>query len=77
MGRPTIARQKACAAIGQARVTRLEDNGLIVLEATEYARLTARLAELERRTRLLRELALGSTAPADVAAQILATAMAS
>lgn len=75
MGRAALSRKKAVDVIGQARVAKLEEAGLMVLDADEYARLKAKIGELERDKRLLQEAVRGSGAASDVAAQILASAM--
>lgn len=75
MGVAALSRKKAVDVIGQARVQKLEEAGLLVLDADEHARLRTRIGELERDRRLLLEAARGSGAASDVAAQILASAM--
>ncbi len=75
MGKATLARQKAIGAIGGGKVRQLEEAGLVVLDAADYERLRARVAELERHNRLLRDLALGCEGTRDTAALILAAAM--
>lgn len=75
MPRALTARQKAAGHIGPARVDKLYAAGLVVIEAAEYERLKERVAELERRNKLLRDLALGTQEQKDVAGRILASAM--
>lgn len=75
MGKATLARQRAIGTIGLARVQKLDDAGLVVLDAVELERLRERVAELERRNKLLRDLALGTAEQKDVAARILQVAM--
>lgn len=75
MGKATLARQKAIGAIGFARVGKLDDVGLTVLDTAELERLRARVAELERHNRLLRDLALGCEGTRGAAEMILAAAM--
>lgn len=75
MGRATLARQKANGHIGQHRTDKLYDAGLVVIEAAEYERLKARIAELERRNKLLSDLTGGAAERNDVAAQVLKEAM--
>lgn len=76
MGKATLARQRAQGLIGQGRVDKLYDEGkLVVLFADDYEKLTARVAELERANRQLREIAADSTRTSVVAAQVLKEAM--
>jgi hypothetical protein len=78
MGKATLARQRAIGAIGAiglARVQRLDDAGLVVLDAVELERLRERVAELERRNKLLSDLTLGTVEQRDVAGRILQEAM--
>lgn len=76
MGKATLAQQRAIGEIGQARAQKLIDAGLVVLFVTDYERLKERVAELERRCALLRDLALGVGAQKDdIAAQVLKAAM--
>lgn len=75
MGKATLAHQRAIGEIGQARAQKLTDAGLVVLFVTDYERLRERVAELERRNKLLRDLALGTAEQKDVAARILQVAM--
>jgi len=75
MGKATLARQKAIGTIGLARVQKLDDAGLVVLFEVDCERLRERVAELERRCKLLRDLALGTQEQKDVAAWVLQVAM--
>ena len=75
MGKATLARQRAIGLIGAARAQKLADDGLVVLFEAEYDQLKARVAELERRNKLLRDLALGTQEQKDVAGRILQEAM--
>ena len=72
MGKATLARQKAIGAIGVARVQRLDDAGLTVIDTTDYERMKADIADLRRQ---LKVLLLSADARQDAAAQILAAAM--
>ena len=71
----TLAKPRGTGQLGAARTQRLYDAGLIVLDAGDYERLTARHAELERENKLLREIAAHSTQTNVIAAQILGKAM--
>lgn len=53
MGKATLARQRAIGAIGYARVGKLDDAGLVVIDAAEYERLKAELAEAKRQIKVL------------------------
>lgn len=53
MGKATLARQRAIGAIGFARVGKLDDAGLVVIDAAEYERLKAELAEAKRQIKVL------------------------
>lgn len=76
MGNATLARQRAQGLIGQGRVSKLYDEGrLVVLFQADYERLTARLAELERDNHTLRAIVADSTQTSVIAAQILGEAM--
>jgi hypothetical protein len=75
MGKATLARQKAIGAIGVARMQRLDEAGLTVLGIDDYERLRTEIADLKRRNKLLRDLALGCEGTRTVAEQILAAAM--
>jgi cell division protein FtsB len=75
MGKATLARQKAIGAIGVARVQKLDESGLTIIETSEYERLKERVAGLERQNKLLRSLALGCVETRTVAEQILAASM--
>lgn len=75
MGKATLARQKAIGTIGGGRVASLEQAGLVVLYTDDYERLKARLAELEKQNKLLRDIAEDSAQINVVAAQILQEAM--
>lgn len=73
MGKATLARQRAIGTIGAARVQKLEDAGLLVVDKAEYEQLVARRKELEQEVQRLRQaLAEG---PETVAAQVLREAM--
>ena len=72
MGKATLARQKAIGAIGVARVQRLDDAGLTVIDTADYERMKADIADLRRQ---LKVLLLSADARQDAAAQILAAAM--
>lgn len=75
MGKATLAKQRAIGQIGAARVDRLYVAGLVVIDAAELERLRARVAELERENRLLRDIAEGSAEMGATAALILKEAM--
>lgn len=75
MGKATLARQKAIGTIGGGRVRQLEDAGLTILFTEEYEKLTARVAELEKANKLLKDIAADTTQTSMVAAQILKEAM--
>jgi DNA-binding MarR family transcriptional regulator len=75
MGKATLAHQRAIGEIGQARAQKLTDAGLLVLYRDDYDRLVARVAELEKQNRLLREIAADSAQLNVVAAQVLKEAM--
>ena len=72
MGKATLARQKAIGAIGVARVQRLDDAGLTVIDTADYERMKADIADLKRQ---LKMLLLSADERQDAAAQILAAAM--
>lgn len=56
MGKATLARQRANGLLGQGRVDKLYEEGkLVVLFNDEYERLKARVAELEKQNKTLRE----------------------
>lgn len=69
MGKATLARQRA---IGVARVQKLDDAGLTVIDTAEYERLKAELAEAKRQ---LKVLLMSEGERKDVAEQVLAAAM--
>jgi hypothetical protein len=73
MGKATLARQKAIGQIGLARVAKLEDAGLIVVDFEELARLKLRRDELEQEVRQLRRAL--DEGPQTIAAQVLREAM--
>jgi len=73
MGKATLAHQRAIGEIGQARAQRLTDAGLVVLFQTDYEWLKERIAELERRVRLLRDVTVEGAD--DIAARVLKEAM--
>jgi len=75
MGKATLAKQRAIGEIGAARTQKLVDSGLTILYTEDYERLTARLTELERQNKLLREIAADSTQTNVIAAQVLQEAM--
>jgi len=76
MGNATLARQRAQGLIGQGRVEKLYDEGkLVILYADDYARLKARLADLERDNALLRAIVVDTTQTSVIAAQVLKEAM--
>ena len=75
MGKATLARQRAIGTIGLARVQRLDDAGLVILDMVELERLRERLATLERENKTLREIAHDTTRTNVVAAQVLKEAM--
>ena len=72
MGKATLARQKAIGAIGVARVQRLDDAGLTVIDTADYERMKADIADLRRQ---LKVSLLSADERQDAAAQILAAAM--
>jgi len=53
MGKATLARQRAIGAIGFARVGKLDDAGLVVVDQSDYERLKADLVEARRQVKLL------------------------
>lgn len=75
MGKATLARQRAIGTIGLARVQKLDDAGLAILDMVEHERLKARVAELERANRLLMDIANDTTRTNVIAAQVLKEAM--
>lgn len=75
MGRAALAKQRAIGQIGAARIDKLYGAGLVVLDADEYERLKARVAELERENKLLRDIAEDSADMGATAALILKEAM--
>ena len=54
MGKTTLARQKAIGAIGPARVAKLEEAGLLIVDAAEHDKAVQRRAELEAENKQLR-----------------------
>lgn len=73
MGKATLAHQKAIGLIGLARANKLRDEGpLTVLFTSDYEQLVARVAELERRCKLLSDAQRDRE---DVAALVLREAM--
>ena len=77
MGKATLARQRAIGTIGLARVQKLDEAGLTVLDTAELERLRERIGDLERKNKLLRDLALGTADQQTVAARVLQEAMVS
>jgi len=72
MGKATLSRQRAIGAIGFARVGKLDDAGLVVIDQVEYERLRTELAEAKRQIKLLQ---LSADERQGVAEQVLAAAM--
>lgn len=75
MGKAALAKQRAIGQIGAARYDKLYDAGLVVVDAEEYERLTVRVAELERKNKLLRDIARDSAEINGIAAHILREGM--
>ena len=75
MGKATLAHQRAIGEIGQARAQKLTDAGLTVLFTADVERMKERIAELEKRNKILSDLTLGTTEQTTVAAQVLKEAM--
>jgi hypothetical protein len=73
MGKATLAKQRAVGLIGQACVTKLYDEGaLVVIFAAELECMTQQIAELKRQNRLL---SAAVNQADDVAALVLKEAM--
>jgi hypothetical protein len=69
MGKTTLARQKAIGTIGAARVAKLEEAGLVIVDFEELCRLKLRRDELEQEVQRLRRAL--DEGPQTVAAQVL------
>lgn len=57
MGKATLARQRVIGAIGLAKTQRIDAVGVSLIDTLELDRLKARVAELERENKMLREIA--------------------
>lgn len=72
MGKATLARQRAIGAIGAARVARLEEVDLLVVDRADYDRLKTELADAKR---MLRAYQLAPAELRTVAEQVMAASM--